>query len=153
MPENCDQGIGLNGSEKKRIVVVFIQTRFVLVAFNCLLFFFTQGHRAVRRAARRRWCISPTNIYIYIYIYIYTPRVNLFIFDVGVRRAARRAARIGLYKIFVYFEAVVHESTILSSLPAHLHCPPWCNTIAQSLDSIRLPFQATVCMLYTTQYW
>jgi len=33
--------------------------------------------------------------------------------------------------------------------PAHLHCPPWCNTIAQSLNSIRLPFRPLVCMLYT----
>ena len=46
----------------------------------------------------------------------------------------------GLYKIFFYFEAVVHESTILSPPPAHLHCPPWCNTIARFLGSTRLPF-------------
>ena len=38
--------------------------------------------------------------------------------------------RVGIYKIFVYFRAGVHESTILFFPPAHLHCPPWCNTIA-----------------------
>ena len=27
---------------------------------------------------------------------------------------------------------------------AHLHCPPWCNTIARLLDSIRLPFRPPV---------
>jgi len=30
--------------------------------------------------------------------------------------------------------------------PAHLHCPPWCNTIARLLDSVRLPFRPPVCM-------
>jgi len=33
--------------------------------------------------------------------------------------------------------------------PARLHCPPWCNTIARLLDSIRVPFRPRVCMLYT----
>ena len=37
--------------------------------------------------------------------------------------------------------------------PAYLHCPPWCNTIARLLDSIRFPFQPPVCLLYTIQYW
>jgi len=37
--------------------------------------------------------------------------------------------------------------------PAHLHCPPWSNTIARLLDSIRLSFQPPVCMLYTIYYW
>jgi len=37
--------------------------------------------------------------------------------------------------------------------PAHLHCPPWCNTIAWLLGSIRLPLRTPVCMLYTIQYW
>ena len=37
--------------------------------------------------------------------------------------------------------------------PAHLHRPPWCNTIARLLDSIRLPFRPPVCMLCTIQYW
>jgi len=47
---------------------------------------------------------------------------------------------LSLYKRFVYFEAIVHESTIRSLTPAaHLYCPPWCNTIPQLLDSIRLP--------------
>jgi len=31
--------------------------------------------------------------------------------------------------------------------PAHLHCPPWCNTIARLLGSIRLPFRPPMCML------
>jgi len=35
--------------------------------------------------------------------------------------------------------------------PAYLHCPPRCNTIARLLDSIQLPFRATVCILYTIQ--
>ena len=37
--------------------------------------------------------------------------------------------------------------------PAHLHCLPWCNTIARLLDSIRLTVRLPVCMLYTIQYW
>ena len=49
-----------------------------------------------------------------------------------VIRILRRDKPIGLYKRFVYSEATVHESTILSPPPpAHLHCPPWCNTIAR----------------------
>jgi len=35
----------------------------------------------------------------------------------------------------------------------HLHCPPWCNTIARLLGSIRLPFRPFACMLYTIHYW
>jgi len=67
----------------------------------------------------------------------------------------RRGLNLGLYKIFVYFEAVVHESCILDPcIPsAHLHCPPWCSTIARLLHSIRLPFQPPVCMLCTIHYW
>jgi len=38
--------------------------------------------------------------------------------------------------------------------PAHLlHCPPWCNTIARLLGSIRLPLRTPVRMLYIVQYW
>ena len=37
--------------------------------------------------------------------------------------------------------------------PARLHCPPWCNTIAQLLGIIRLPLWTPVCLLYTMQYW
>ena len=62
--------------------------------------------------------------------------------------------RVGLYTICFYFEAVVHESTILSlPPPAHLHCPSWYNTIARLLGRIRLPHRPPVCMLYTIQYW
>ena len=38
-------------------------------------------------------------------------------------------------------------------LPAHLHRPPWGNTIARLLGSIRLPFRPPVFMLYTIEYW
>ena len=60
---------------------------------------------------------------------------------------------LGLYKIFVYFEAVVHESTTLSFLPATCIADPCCNTVARLLDSIRPFFRPPVCMLYTIQYW
>jgi len=62
---------------------------------------------------------------------------------------------VGLYKKIVYVEAVVHESTIHACPPPTciVHWPPWCDTIARLLDSIRLPFRSPVCMLYTTQYW
>jgi len=36
--------------------------------------------------------------------------------------------------------------------PAHLHCPPWCNTIARLLGSIRLSHRSPVCLLYTIHY-
>ena len=36
---------------------------------------------------------------------------------------------------------------------AHLHCPPWCNTIARLLDSIRLAFRPLVCIVYIIQDW
>ena len=43
--------------------------------------------------------------------------------------------RLGLYKIFFPCEAGVPESTILSSTPAHLHCPTlvqyYCTIIGQ----------------------
>jgi len=35
----------------------------------------------------------------------------------------------------------------------YLHCPPWCNTIARLLSSIRLPLRAPVCMLYNKHDW
>jgi len=35
--------------------------------------------------------------------------------------------------------------------PANLHCPPWCNTIARLLDSIRLHFRPPVCIRYSIQ--
>ena len=46
---------------------------------------------------------------------------------------------VGLYKILFHFEAVVHKSTILSPPPAHLHFPPWCNTIARLLLPYKTP--------------
>jgi len=73
--------------------------------------------------------------------------------------AAAEGARLGLTPSgwplldIRLFETVVHESTILSPPPAHLHCLPWCNTIARLLDSIRLAFRPPVCMLYIIQYW
>jgi len=59
---------------------------------------------------------------------------------------------VSLCKIFVYFEAVMFESTILACIPhAHLHCPPWCNTIARFLDSMRDSPSPTsrLCVCYT----
>jgi len=37
--------------------------------------------------------------------------------------------------------------------PRDIHCPPWCNTIARLLGSIRLLIQTPACVLYTIQYW
>jgi len=54
-------------------------------------------------------------IYIHVYIYVYA---CIYIYMVG------GAYLLGLYKIFVYFGAIVHESTIRLSSPAHLHGPP-----------------------------
>ena len=63
------------------------------------------------------------------------------------------ALGVGLYKVFVFVEAVAHESTNLSfPLPTCI-AQPWCNTSARLLDSIRLSFRPPICMLYTTQYW
>jgi len=64
----------------------------------------------------------------------------------------RMTAQVGLNKIFVYFEAVVHESTILSP-PRPLHCPRWYNTIARLVDRIQLPLRPPACILYTIQDW
>jgi len=65
----------------------------------------------------------------------------------------RPTPHLGLYTIFFYCEAIVHESTILSTPAAHLHCQPWRNTIARLSGSIRLPLRTLVCELYTTEYW
>jgi len=46
--------------------------------------------------------------------------------------------RLGLYKIFVHFEAVVPE-WFLPLAPPHLHCPPYCNTLARLLRNVRTP--------------
>jgi len=53
-----------------------------------------------------------------------------------VTRESRCAAPSGLYKILFSSEAVVQELTIFASPPAHLHCPPWCNTIARLFGTV-----------------
>jgi len=72
---------------------------------------------------------------------------------VGPLRHDRRPALGGAlaYKIFFYFEAVVHKSTILS-FPSPT-CVAHPVAMLLSLDRIRLRFRPPVCMLYTTQYW
>ena len=50
--------------------------------------------------------------------------------NAALRLGGGSLSGIGLYKMFVYFGAIVHESTILSFPPAHMHGPPCCNTIA-----------------------
>ena len=57
-----------------------------------------------------------------------------------VRKEKQQPARVGPYKIFFYFEAVVCCARInhpLFALP-HLHCPHDCNTIARLLRN-RIP--------------
>ena len=50
-----------------------------------------------------------------------------------------------LHKILLYFEAFVHESTILSFPPPHLHCLPWCNSIALLRNILRPADPSFVC--------
>ena len=60
---------------------------------------------------------------------------------------------VSLYKITVYFEAVVHESTILlfpSRAPALPTLVQYHRTI---LGQYTTPLPTHVCMLYTIQYW
>jgi len=63
-------------------------------------------------------------------------------------RLLETGAYVSLYKLFVYFEAVVHESTIISPPP-----PPTCIAHPGAI-LVRPPHRPPVCcMLYTIQYW
>ena len=54
------------------------------------------------------------SICTYIYIYMHT---YLHIYGCGIYIESCGDLHLGLYTIFVYFEAVVHESTIFSFPP------------------------------------
>jgi len=56
---------------------------------------------------------------------------------------------VGLYKIFVYFGAIVHESTILLFSPPTCMTHPGAILLHDYYHSIRLPFRPPLCMLYT----
>jgi len=93
-----------------------------------------------------------------IYIYILHTETIYIIHDtrIGMYRSGRGSApgggaqRVGLYKLFFYLEAFVHESIIFVLPHPYLHCPHYfCTTIAQYTTPPRLP----MCMPYTIQYW
>jgi len=58
---------------------------------------------------------------------------------------------IGLYQIFVYFEAFAHESNILLPLP-YLHCQHYCNTIRTTIAQCTTLPRPPFCMPYAIQY-
>jgi len=91
------------------------------------------------------------HIYIYIYIYMY---VYVYIYIgvcIYIRVYVRPAGDQPLQDIRLLGGSCARINHYCIP-PTHLHCPPWCNTIARLLDSIRLTFRPHVCMLYTIQY-
>jgi len=101
-----------------------------------------------------RWAASPFGVTVSFTCELgatRTPSPALFWIRRGSRRGALSDRRLGLYKICFYFEALVHESIILSlppppALPTRLQY--YCNTIAQYSS----PPPTPICMPYTIRY-
>ena len=78
---------------------------------------------------------------MYIYTYIYMYRVNLQ----SVRAPPHSAVVFFISLQGLAFTSYWFPARLLCTNhhpfipPAHLHCPPWCNTCARLLGSIRLP--------------
>jgi len=100
-------------------------------------------------------------LYIHIYVYIYT-YICIPASSAARRRPPRRMRlqpgrrrRPGLWflqdtGLLLYVCARINRPFFL---PARLHCPHCCNTIARPLGNTQPPTRIPLCMPYTIQYW
>ena len=123
------------------------------------------------------------SIYIYLSIHIYLSiylSIYVYIYNIGLHESSTRSStkqkevcqvcELAIYLSFYIYLSIYNigacplQDVILVRgccapinhpflLRAHLHCPPWCNTIARLLGSIRPRLRRPVCMPYTIPYW
>jgi len=94
------------------------------------------------------------NVHAYMYMYMCrqtgTIRIMLSLsLNSAQAQSPQRRQRLAFTQDIILFRCFCARINHPFIFRAHLHCPPWCNTIARLLGSIRSPLRPPVCMLYT----